>query len=168
MRVSFKKNGFTLLELMITMAVFAILVAAAFPSYRIYNANNKSTALATAVATSLRLAKSEAIQRNVNVVVCPMKSASTPSCGATSDWGAGWLVVNTSNNTNLQVYAANNPGAVTFQPGSGYTGTTITFTPIGFTQPAVASVLVQPAAATHGYTISISSGGSITTQLTSF
>ena len=77
-------NGFTIVELMVTLAVAAILLGLATPSFRDMLANNRLTGTATQLLGSLNLARGEAIKRNGLVTVS--------STSGTSDWTAGWTV----------------------------------------------------------------------------
>lgn len=81
-------RGFTLLELMITIAIAAILISLALPSFQgVMRANRVSTATNELLA-SLSLARSEAIRNTRGAGICA--SADGTSCGA--DWNSGWLV----------------------------------------------------------------------------
>ena len=62
-------NGFTLIELMVTVAVLAIVLSLGVPSYRALIINNRLTAQANALVASINLARSEAIKRGVRVWV---------------------------------------------------------------------------------------------------
>ena len=80
--------GVTLIELMVTIAVLAVLVTLAVPSFAgIINSNRLATA-ANELATSLQLARMEAIRRNAPVTMCASSDAEAenPSCDADS-WG---------------------------------------------------------------------------------
>ena len=85
------QDGFTIIELMIVVALAGILVAFALPNYQLMVRNNCMTATATGLVTSLQLARSEAIKRRANVSVV----AGQPGVGpgpSTNEWGAGWYV----------------------------------------------------------------------------
>jgi len=84
-------RGFTLIEMMVTIAVLAILIALVTPSFRDLLRDNRAAAQANALVGSLMLARSEAIKRNVPVVVCQSDDGAT--CTGDGDaWEAGWLV----------------------------------------------------------------------------
>jgi type IV fimbrial biogenesis protein FimT len=83
--------GFTLIELIVTMAVAAILFVAAMPSLTIFIQNNRSTARINELHASLSLARSEAVKRNNNVSIC--KSSNGTGCaGHAGHWHHGWIV----------------------------------------------------------------------------
>lgn len=83
-----RTSGFTLVELMITVAVLAILVAIGFPSFQSVLRSNRVATGTNELIASLALARSEAIRNTVSSGVCP--SANGTSCS--DDWSAGWLV----------------------------------------------------------------------------
>lgn len=85
-----RATGFTLLEMLVTLMLLAVLTAAAAPSFRGLLQGNLAAAHAEALMTSLTLARSEAIKRNLRIVLC--KSADGTTCTTAGDWAQGWLV----------------------------------------------------------------------------
>jgi type IV fimbrial biogenesis protein FimT len=83
-----KQRGFTLADLMITLLVLGISLSFAVPSFQtVVNNNRRSTAVNQLVST-MHVARSEAVTRNLQVTVCP--STNGTSCTA-SAWKKGWL-----------------------------------------------------------------------------
>ncbi|WP_181880944.1 GspH/FimT family pseudopilin [Crenobacter cavernae] len=88
------QRGFTLLELMITLSVLAILVAVAAPAFNQTMASSRAAGLSNALVGSLNLARSEAIKRGQTVTVCKTANpnAANTNCAAGAAWRDGWLV----------------------------------------------------------------------------
>lgn len=82
------KRGFTLIELMVTMAVLAILIFVAVPNLRMFMLNGRMASQTNEMITALSLARSEAIKRAANVTVC----ASSDNATCTGTWTQGWVV----------------------------------------------------------------------------
>lgn len=83
--------GLTLLELLTTLAVVAILLSAAVPGFRHLTINNQLVSQTNELAGALNLARNEAVTRNRTVSIC--QSSDGASCGGTGkQWGQGWLL----------------------------------------------------------------------------
>ena len=85
-------RGFTLIELMVTIAVAAILTAIAVPSLGELIRNNRLAAAGNELVTALQLARAEAVRRGRPVSICSTDDGS--SCvSSTSGWERRrWLV----------------------------------------------------------------------------
>jgi len=93
-------KGFTLVEMMITLVVAAILIGLAVPSYFNMVQNNHIVATVNKLSASLNYARLEAIKRGEQVSVCSAASAALDSCGTAAQWGQGWVVFVDENDNN--------------------------------------------------------------------
>lgn len=123
-------RGFTLLELMVTVAVLAILVGIAVPSLVDATLTGKLAASANDLVAGVAMGRSEAIKRNAVTSLCV--SSNGTSCGS-GGWEQGWIII--SGSTVIQKHSAAPTGfkvtssvaKVDFQPtGVGNTQATIT------------------------------------------
>lgn len=78
-------SGFTLTELMITLAIAGTLVGIAIPSFTSMVTGNRLTTYANELMTALNLARSEAIKRGEQVTI-------TRKGGSSTEWESGWDV----------------------------------------------------------------------------
>lgn len=85
-------SGFTLLELMITIAIAGILIGIAIPSFTSIISSNRLTAHANELVTALNLARNEAVKRGVSVTVRKVDDNSSTNKGAGANWEDGWDV----------------------------------------------------------------------------
>jgi type IV fimbrial biogenesis protein FimT len=86
-----------MVELMITIAIAAILGSLAMPAFNDFLVRNRSASLANELTASVLRARNEAITRNTCVVICRSTTLTNerPSCDATAeDWRVGWVVFN--------------------------------------------------------------------------
>jgi type IV fimbrial biogenesis protein FimT len=125
-------RGFTLVEAMVVMAIIAILMAVAVPTFRDFTASRAVSAQISDFAGSLRLARTEAIKRGRAVVICRTADAQAeePTCAAGTDWKSGWLIMQGDNLIRLQSSYSNSGGIVSDGIDS------ITFRPTGIAPAA--------------------------------
>lgn len=92
-----KNSGFTLIELMVTISVAAILAAVAIPSMQDLIARNQITSANNELVAATMYARSEAVLRGQSVRVCnsnttTASSMSSITCSGDDSWASGWIV----------------------------------------------------------------------------
>ena len=96
MNTKIKNEGFTLIELMITIALVSILLVLSAPYFRETITSNKIAAEASDLMASFNLARSTAARLNQPVTLC--KSADGDDCTTDDNWEQGWITFNDLNN----------------------------------------------------------------------
>lgn len=86
--------GLTILELVVSMAVAAVLAALALPSFAEFIDDQRLRGVATELMSDLHFARGEAIKRNARVLVCPKVGKSDANYCASNNkkWKEGWVV----------------------------------------------------------------------------
>ncbi|MCR6495833.1 GspH/FimT family pseudopilin [Thermomonas sp. S9] len=82
-------RGFTLVELMVTVSVIAILAVVAVPGMTALINSSRLNGQSEEMLSSLQLARAEAVRRNARVTVCPSTDGST--CTSSTSW-TQWIV----------------------------------------------------------------------------
>lgn len=78
-----RTRGFTVIELMVTLAILAIMMGLGVPSFRAFISSQKIKTGSYELMSTLVLARSEAVKRNTSVTVTPTSSTA---------WNNGWTV----------------------------------------------------------------------------
>jgi len=89
------QHGLTVIELLIILAAIAIVVMISVPSSSMVLEHYRLKAASADLASSLNLAKAEALKRNSTVKVCP--SSNGRFCRNDGNWNHGWLVYSDGN-----------------------------------------------------------------------
>jgi len=141
------QRGFTLIELMVTVAVLVIVMTLSAPAMRSFTRTNQVTAAKDALVSSLTLARIEATLGNPVVV-----QAEAPVAG--NQLGKGWNLQVPATATRVRNYPAL-AADVTIQGA-----TTLTFQATGWLTPvAQVTFLVCPAAGGNGYEVVVPPSG---------
>lgn len=126
------QRAFTLLELMITLTVMAILLGIAAPSFNNATLGSKLSTYGNNLVASAALARSEAIKRNSVITLCVSSDGS--SCG-TGGWEQGWIISlgttviqrQPAAASGLKITETGGKTSLSFQPtGVGATSATLT------------------------------------------
>lgn len=90
------QSGFTLIELMITLAVGIVILAIGLPSIMSMMSTNQAAAYANNLVGAIRLARSEAVKQASSVTICASNAGQTACSG--NDWSNGWIVFSDDDN----------------------------------------------------------------------
>lgn len=90
-----KKNsqGFTLIELMVTLTIVAVLLLVTIPSLVIYKRNAELTSATNTLLSAINAARTEAMKRGMYAMVVPTANG--------SNWNSGWVVFVDVNRTRV-------------------------------------------------------------------
>jgi len=89
-----KQRGITLVELLVTVSIVAILARVGIPSFQGALQSSRVSNATNALVGDLRLARSQAIRSGVMVVVCRSGNpeVASPVCNTGGDWTTGWIM----------------------------------------------------------------------------
>jgi len=126
------QRGITLVELLVSTVVVAVLVGLAVPSLKSMLLNNRISAQMDRLFASMNYARNTALNNNVSVKVCPVSVAGSATCGA--NWSSGWIVVNVGNNALLESHpVAPNDPILSVVPIGGVSLSSVVFDQRGLT-----------------------------------
>lgn len=151
------QRGLTLIELMFTIAVIAVLCAVSAPSLGNIAASSRARSGNNTLITSLNLARNTSIAHQHEIVLCP--SSAGTACEETTWWQHGWIAFadldrdgQRSANEPILTRAGTQPGIaiatgsarehVTYRPNGSASGTNLTFTFCDRRGPKYASTIV--------------------------
>ncbi len=103
-----RQKGLTLIELIITVAVFIVVASTAGPAMQNMLRDNRTVAQVNGLLGDLGFARSEAIKRGTVVTICQSNDANAtdPSCNNDKDgWHKGWIVQDAAGNL-LRIHGA--------------------------------------------------------------
>ncbi len=134
-------DGFTLIELMTAIAVLAVMMAIAVPSFSGLINSNRLVTHSNEMVASLQLARSEAIRRNARVEVCASSDGAT--CDTSTTPWTQWLVVLVSSSEVLRINKVKGD-TISVTPSAAITdnGNAVVFSPDGLARDATNALLV--------------------------
>lgn len=99
-----RQGGFTLLEMMVTTTVAAVLAAIAVPGFRGLLLDSARTATVNELVIALTQARGEAQKQGRVAVVCPLDATAQTCAPAAANWSNGWLVYVNRDNASPPVF----------------------------------------------------------------
>lgn len=126
LRTSCLARGFTLIELMLTLAVAAVLLLVAAPNFVSFQRNSELTSLANKLVGAINSARGEAMKTGRNAYVIPLNS---------SDWAEGWRVYVDLNGNDVydagtDTLMLSEPAVPSYMTITGNNGAAISTTPV--------------------------------------
>jgi type IV fimbrial biogenesis protein FimT len=150
------RHGFTLIELMVAIAVLAILLAIAVPSFYNVLLGSKLGGYANELVGSVNVARSEAIKRNAQITLCV--SSNGTSC-TTGGWESGWLVLNAATGEIILRQPAATSGIQITDTLTGAISIAFTPTGVGATQATLRVCRATPSVGPQERVVTISATG---------
>lgn len=93
-RTSGPQRGLTMIEVLVTVTLIAILASIATPSFTSIIRNGRILGEANSFVGDLQLARAEAIKRGLPVILCPSSDGQTCLTGANANnWQVGWIMI---------------------------------------------------------------------------
>jgi type IV fimbrial biogenesis protein FimT len=169
MRSKHAQDGVTLIELMATVAVLAIVAVFAIPEWLTTVRNNRLASQANDLVSDLALARSEAMRRGGRVTICASADGATCS-GNAADWREGRLVFFDANADGTVdtgdeiVRVAGNLKGNGLSTASFAASDFIQFRPSGVPVSAGSFKLCDQRTGAHGRQISIAAAGMVSLQ----
>lgn len=154
-------QGFTLIELMVTIAVIALIAAVASPAMVTLMNSNRLSSTAGELTAAIQLARAEAIRRSAPVVVCGSNDGVTCTAGAA--W-RGWAMVGRNNRDATQATIRGGVFPNTLQLAGPAAG--LTFNPTGLLAAGAALTVCIPTdkPADNQRVIAVSMAGHVVTN----
>lgn len=119
-------SGFTLIELMVTLAIAAVLLMVGVPSFVEFQRNSELTSQTNSLVAALNTARTEAMKHNANAYVVPN--------GTANKWRDGWIV-----------FVDTNRSGVSYAPATDVTVLTQSATPAYFKLSGTGTANENPA-----------------------
>lgn len=153
-----RPSGFTLVELVVTIAIVSILMAVAAPAMTNFLADQAVAGNADEFAAAVRFSRTEAIKRGRAVTMCASTTptADEASCNA-DDWGSGWAISDGATVLRVQ-------NALRSMDSATGAATTLTFLQNGLIQPGAGAYVFVPVGGdtSKQRTVNVSTTGKVT------
>lgn len=146
-------KGFSLVEMMVVIAIIAILSSVALPAFDNMMMTNSLRAYANTFLASVHLARAEAVKRNTQVTMCVSSDGATCNSGG---WELGWIVMSGTTVINRQEVVK--PG-YKMTEAAGVSSLNFKSTGIGATQATVTICRATPSVGNQERVVRVSVTG---------
>ena len=109
-------DGFTLIQLLITLAVASTVLAVGVPSFRDLILDNRRTATINALVTAIQAARIESLKRNTAIILC--KTNDLQICSRDPAWEGGWMAFVNEDGRRPPQRDAGEPVLIAHQPAT--------------------------------------------------
>jgi type IV fimbrial biogenesis protein FimT len=161
-----RSAGFTMIELMMTIAIATVVMTLAIPSFRYITNANRIASEINGLLGDMQFARAEAIKEGQGVTVCV--SADGATCAANNtDWENGWIVVSSITSVGVLRVQSRFSSSDTFQ---SLTLSTVTFNREGYAAGIAnggSLITLHDSTSTSAWTrcLSLSFTGQMTTEM---
>jgi len=143
-----KLSGFTLVEMLMTVAVGAILLVIGIPSFRYVTNSNRIAAEINGLLGDMQFARSEAVKEGIPVTVCVSTNSTACDGVNVTTWQNGWIVFSDANgdaavNGNDVILRVQKPFASTDTFVATNAVGAVTFNREGYANGIAAGTLIQ-------------------------
>ncbi|MCW8900262.1 MAG: GspH/FimT family pseudopilin [Gammaproteobacteria bacterium] len=143
-------HGYTLIELLITLAVISVLALNVFPNISALLAQERSVILTNKLSAALAFARSESVTKQMTIITCQSNNGS--QCNRSGNWHNGWIIFADKNANKqrdndeklLHVFAAVNHGTQAIFNGSRGIDHYIKYNPSGQATPNGSFLICNP------------------------
>lgn len=102
-----RQNAYSLYELLITLGIFALVIALGLPSLGSIVASHRLRAEVDGLFHAIHLARKESVVRRRVVTICPTRDGQV--CERTLDWSTGWMMFVNKDRSNAQTREDDEP-----------------------------------------------------------
>jgi type IV fimbrial biogenesis protein FimT len=119
-----RDTGYTMMELLMSLAIVAILAAIAIPSFKYVTSSNRIATEVNGLLGDMLFARSEAVKEGQSVTVC--SSSDGLNCSGSDNWQNGWIVFLDTNGDKVR---QNSEAIVRVQPAFSGTDSFVSSNP---------------------------------------
>jgi len=155
-------SGFTVIELLIVLAIATILMTYGMPSFVNFIRDVRASSVMNRLTSDIHLARNESVKRNARVLLCARANATSSSCSgapAATTWMNGWLVCyDRDGDSACDAGTADDPNPIKVEGALA--------TPISISGPAATLVMFPVGSISAGSTFTVTSGTGTTRAAT--